>query len=721
MARRFNLKARLARAGAGVVFGATLGAILLVSGVRGIRQVNAVGFAEAQAVEIAPMEAARVAAVRVGAGQHVEAGQVVAQLDTTTVDREIAVATAELLELEATLHAEVAAARKDALLDARAFAEDVDGVESALAEARQTAEVARATAEQLRPTLARQRALVEGGLATRELLGDLELKLAEAEAELRASEALVAVLEGQRGASARRQGVYQGLDQDAAEPIRRSIEVVSRQIELLEARREGLTLRAPTSGLVSLVLRPAGEVVAAGESVLLVVADRVASAVACVKESDGIGLSVGMEARVWPAGSTGEGRRAVLASLGPMMLALPPECPSAGVLPVRGRLATLRLDDVAGIVPGQSLHVRFSRRDPEPAAAPSPSAPGQPQVMQMPPALSAMTPFEPSGLVWVEELDRYLVVSDDTGRDEAKTSNAPWLFSVSRDGAVDPSPLVVQDVASLRDLEAVASDPSGQTLYLLSSQSLSRKGKRHADRTTLSRVERRGSLLRAVSHPSLFDALEAMEPEERAALGLGPDWAQALDLEGLAWQGGALYLGLKAPLSSAGRALIWRMAHPDVFFASGSLSGAGLERWAEAPLTALAGDREVPGGVSDLMFGPAGELILTSTPSAAEADAGVTGAVSGRLWMDPKPAGGLAAPRLMRTFHGLKPEGVSAAPADGRLIVVFDEGDASPRWLEMPWPDPTVCEGSCSAASGGPSSVSSPTPRRVEGDAAVQR
>ncbi len=48
--------------------------------------------------------------------------------------------------------------------------------------------------------------------------------------------------------------------------------------------------------------------------------------------------------------------------------------------------------------------------------------------------------FEPSGLVWVSSLDRYIVVSDETGVDRAR----PWLFTMSRRGVIDPEPLVIE-------------------------------------------------------------------------------------------------------------------------------------------------------------------------------------------------------------------------------------------------------------------------------------
>ena len=61
--------------------------------------------------------------------------------------------------------------------------------------------------------------------------------------------------------------------------------------------------------------------------------------------------------------------------------------------------------------------------------------------------------FEPSGLVARASEHRYLLVSDDTGRDE--TEGLPWLFAMSAQGSVAPEPIVLEGVRELSDLEAI--------------------------------------------------------------------------------------------------------------------------------------------------------------------------------------------------------------------------------------------------------------------------
>ena len=146
---------------------------------------------------------------------------------------------------------------------------------------------------------------------------------------------------------------------------------------------------------------------------------------------------------------------------------------------------------------------------------------------------------------------------------------------------------------------------------------------------------------------------------------------------------GALYLGLKGPLDDQGRAAIWKIEDPAALFKSRSIDAAKLSVWARVQVDAEVDGKSVPGGISELLFAPDGSLVLTSTSSRVE------GAVeSGRLWTVAAPKGGVLAPRLVRTFDGKKPEGLSEAAAKGSLAVVFDAGSDTPSWLTMPWPSP---------------------------------
>ena len=157
-------------------------------------------------------------------------------------------------------------------------------------------------------------------------------------------------------------------------------------------------------------------------------------------------------------------------------------------------------------------------------------------------------------------------------------------------------------------------------------------------------------------------------------LGL-PDPAQ-LDIEALAWHDGALFIGLKAPVDDAGRAIIWKVAHPDRLLA-GDIAGAQLALWSRIKLTVEADGRQVPGGLADMMFLDAQTLVVTSTAS------GLDPQEQASILAVAKVAEGEMTARTVRAFPGLKAEGISVAPGGKELAVVFDRGAEAAQWVKV--------------------------------------
>jgi hypothetical protein len=154
-----------------------------------------------------------------------------------------------------------------------------------------------------------------------------------------------------------------------------------------------------------------------------------------------------------------------------------------------------------------------------------------------------------------------------------------------------------------------------------------------------------------------------------------------VDLEGLAFHGGALYVGMKSPLLSNDAAAIFKLDRPASVFANGKIGKGDLALWGEVKLAVSAGDGKaaVAQGVADLFFAPDGALYLcANSPKGRANDNG------GALWRVAKPTGGRLDAKLVRHFSRLKPEGVTVAPGGRSLTVVFDRDKRDPLW--MTWP-----------------------------------
>jgi hypothetical protein len=289
----------------------------------------------------------------------------------------------------------------------------------------------------------------------------------------------------------------------------------------------------------------------------------------------------------------------------------------------------------------------------------------------VPPEIVAVTRVEASGLVWVPALARYVVVSDETGKDG---SHRPWLFTMSPRGVLDPEPMTVADVSELDDIESITAGETG-TLWIASSQSLSERGNRPHARQILARLAPDGAAYKVDRKVHLFELLAA-NPELVRQLGVTN--LDSLDIEGMAWHGGALYLGLKAPLDAQGRAVIWKVGAPDKLLA-GDLAGAAISLFASVKMTVNVNGVPAPAGIADMVFLSDSTLAMGATASgiAAKHQDGVV------YYVNISNAETTALP--MRTFSDLRPEGVALSP-DGKLTVLFDRGRETPMWttLELP-------------------------------------
>ncbi|WP_437936699.1 HlyD family secretion protein [Sorangium sp. So ce341] len=697
-----RLRSALKDAGPAITLVLTLGAALWLHLDGGGARGQVFGFAEALPEAISPIETARVASIHVAVGQEVSAGQVIATLDASAIDAEISVAKAEKAQVEADLRMELALVEQE--LDA-----DRASVERHLAEQREEQRRAVAEAKVLDGEIARMRALVEGHLMAVDQLAKLDLQRATATAIASEKPRTLSLLTAQLEAADRRRSELRDRTSGLAAKLDADARVASENIAMLEQRRAGYTLRAASAGRVASIDRQPGDVVPAGEPVARLVSARSgARAIACVPERLALGVREGDGAELWVRGQLGGPLPGTVAVVGPVVSELPPRCWPAPEVPAWGRVVTIALDAPAALVPGQAFDITFggarAAAPPRPAPAPpkpAPAAPAAPLAaaaapqlpMKVPPALAGRSRLEPSGVLARPGESRYLIASDDTGHE--RDEGAPWLFAMSAGGAVAPDPVPVSGVDELSDVEGIAAGDAGE-VYLLSSQSYSKKGKRKPARTALLRLRPEGGGFRVDGEIHLAELLDAA-PARAAALGL-PDGTRALDIEGLAFWQGSLYLGLKAPLDPQGNAMIWRVAAPLALFGGEGASpvqaarakggraadearrfeAARVSPWARARVDVEVDGRPTPGGISELAFMPDGSLAIASTPSTADGDAGA-------LWRVDRPEAGVLSPRLVQRFPGLKPEGLTPSLAPGALMIVFDAGSAAPSFQELPW------------------------------------
>lgn len=649
------------------------------------------GFAQGVPQAVSAPEAARVAAVHVAVGSDVEPGQLIASLDTSVIDAEIAIAQAEKGRLEASLRSEQTSL-------GRRLDVDRDALEREVAKEREEEKRFAAEASALQAEIDRVAKLVDSHQAVASDLAQMKLRHAQLQSILAEKPRTIGVLSKQLAAAGQRK--QEAVDPSSAtKRVDAEVLVLQRRIELLEKRRSSYMLRANQRGKVAALDKQPGETANVGDSVvkLVTTTNRVS---VCVPEGRALGVREGESARLWVRGQRGAPLTGKTVALGAIVSELPSRCWPSPTVRTWGREAIVELDTNMDIVAGEGFTVAFDGTRVPPAATPSTSPPianvgdllvpnaeansgstrPEPRAMTLAPGLTNRTRFEPSGIVARTAENRYLVVSDDTGINRGPNEGRPWIFAMDESGAVAADPIVIEGIAAIDDLEAIAAGDGGE-IYVLASQSHNKKGARPHARSAMLRLRADGARFRVDGEVHLTELLE-LAPDRAAALGL-TNGTRELDIEGMTFHAGALYLGLKAPLDANGDAMIWKVSSPRALFdapagASRTLESADLTAWGHARLDVEVDGRTVSGGISELLFVD-NSLALTSTPSSADAAAGA-------LWRVDQPSGGKLSPRIVQRFPGRKPEGLAPSLTRGNLVVVFDAGESIPSVLETPWP-----------------------------------
>jgi HlyD family secretion protein len=604
--------------------------------------------------------AGRLLQVLVRPGQKVSVGEVVATLDVEPLNAEIGVARAELAESLADADALAATLQLENRERRRAISSDLAKARAALAAAKGEQAAARAEARVIGEQLGRLDAAARARISEAGAVSDLQVRVERLDqTKQHQPEVVRAWTNVTNDATTALAAIRDEETATRLAPLRARVETRTTRLAGLLEMKDRLTLRAPVDGVVSRVLKQQGDAVTAAEPIVIVVAAHRATATAFAPEEVARRFEMGRAVEVVGRDHTLV-IRGHIEAVGPEIMELPRALWVNPDRPRYGRPVFITLAEDAPVLASEVVSVSLSA--PVSGALAATPASDALVTLEVPAALAARTRFEPSGAVWIEEWKRYLVVSDDTGR--GATEAAPWVFTLDAHGIIDGEPVVLEGIDAVSDLEAVTRAADG-TLWILSSQSLSRKGQRPEKRQWLirARIGAEPRQLVVTGRVALFDRVSAtLGPEARTTLG----WNDMLDLEGLAFLDGALLLGAKSPADEVGRARILRLSAPDAF-----VDGATPELEVYAELALPTCGTGAPGGISELALDGSTLWILSTLP---------TGPDCGAVWRMEARAPGK--PTLVRRFEGLKAEGFAVGP-EGRGHLFFDSDERAPRWTSV--------------------------------------
>ena len=319
----------------------------------GVGTASARGFSEAITLMVASPTGGRLAEVLVSVGQPVKAGDVVARLDSSALELDRKRAQAERVMLEAKLIAETS--------------REEDGVMRAEVWRLRTV----ASAQQDQAALTALDGEVE---RLNGLLEDQLVKASEVEPRRRMRNALAARVgtfqraraSGQAGLDERSERAgddrHRSVVQLRMAPLREALRVKEAELAQIELKIATLSLRAPGDGRISIINRRAGEVLAAAEAALVVVAHRPGIFTVYAPERQAHIPNLGDRVQISRRGLFANRGFGHVIEVSPDVTELPPRLRSSPQVPIWGRRILIDASEselMRDVPPGEEIRVRM--------------------------------------------------------------------------------------------------------------------------------------------------------------------------------------------------------------------------------------------------------------------------------------------------------------------------------------------------------------------------
>lgn len=461
-------------------------------------------------------------------------------------------------------------------------------------------------------------------------------------------------------------------------------EEIKRQIADIEHRMNLRTIISPSEGYVTDIFSRTGDVVPAFAPIISVEEARPRFLTMYIPEKSNVPLERGMQVDI------GSSRNSDYDTYGYISFVHPGFVQANERISFRGQLFWARkvrveLPEAHHLVPGEVVNTRIKSREvnenylvltsaasaDDTSDSKHTSGDSFIKKMNVPESIWRTSRFEPSGITWVPELKKFIIVSDDTGIKDTDSDHASYIFLMDENGNVDADPVIISGIETINDVEAITRQGS-DVFFLTSSQNISKKGKRPGNREFLIKLKWTGTRFFVERKIQLLSLIEkSYSKEEIRDLGLydlEKDGRPVLNIEGGAFFDGSLYFGLKQPVSARG-AIIWRLQNLESIFNGESLKPGQLSVFGHVDLGA---NKNKKSSISDMVFDSNGVLWLTSTIANVDDDIQLGGFHRITQFAD----GSLEAKRIL-SFPGLKPEGVCLHESK-QFVIVFDMANENP-------------------------------------------
>lgn len=271
--------------------------------------------------------------------------------------------------------------------------------------------------------------------------------------------------------------------------------------------------------------------------------------------------------------------------------------------------------------------------------------------MTIPKSILKKEKIEPSGIVYIKELNKYLVVSDDTYK------NKPTIFIMDRYGNISKDKIKVKGLNKIKDVESITEDEEGY-IYILSSLSVDKNGEIPKARRKLVKIKRTGLKLEMIGEVDLLSVILGHVKEAT------PPWHSfvsnenevVLDIEGMSIRDNELLLGLRNSVGRDNQVAVLSIKNLNSLFSSLDKVDVELRNHYILP---VASEQDLNEGISDLFW--VGDTLHIVTASNK-------GKNRGRILQ--VTSSGIS---VLREFNNNKPEGGTYNSTDNEYVIVFDD------------------------------------------------
>ncbi len=466
--------------------------------------------------------------------------------------------------------------------------------------------------------------------------------------------------------------LYQKTLANAKDPVKIQVERLEKELTLLREENSKLNIYAQISGIIGSVNFKPGATVSPFAPILTLHTRTPSFIKGYIYEKAYADIGMGENVNVASLAIADRNITGVVVGIGARIVAYPERLRKHPDLQMWGREMVIQIPENNHFILGEKVLITSSVKKPGFAeqlkrlSAPSESMADVMQTCKnfffqenILPIIPLETEgIEASAILYLEDIDRYMVLSDDT------PGNAPLIMLMDSHGRITgETPIAGLD--RIDDMESVAEGEKG-VLYISSSLGAGKQGTIKAARKHLVSVQRQGSSFSLVGKIDLYSLL--MTQAQAAA---GAPWAdfirgavveKTLDMEGVMYGDGAIFLGFKAPLMNQ-KSVILRINEIDQVIKTEKLMPGQISIWRTVRLQ--RGGDQLQEGISDLLYFD-GDLYITGTPLMKK-----EGSRSGSLW---KIDDSSKTPICITHFDDLQPEGIAVGKEKNTLMVCFDQG-----------------------------------------------